>query len=134
MLTWTDHFARRRSRGRPDEEHTYGLGDTGRSATPAAISRVLIAFDTAVAVMLEEPDINRAVMGYIGTAGPMPGKVLSHSTTLWSLAIRDGQGLGKTGGDERLRRLSEQLAFAFRGIISFWTAGELPDDAVASNA
>lgn len=106
----------------------------GMSPPPDATGRVLLAIDTAVEVMLEEPEINRAVMGWIGTAGPSPGKVLAHSTALWSLALGTGEGLSATGREEALRRLPEQLAFAFRGVLSFWTAGELPDDALASNA
>jgi AcrR family transcriptional regulator len=102
-----------------------------RMSPPAdAAGRVLMAIDTAVEVMLEEPEINRAVMGWIGTAGPSPGRVLAHSTTLWSLAL----GAGDHKVVEALRCLPEQLAFAFRGVLSFWTAGEVPDEALASNA
>jgi len=99
-----------------------------------AAARVLLAIDTAVEVMLEEPEINRAVMGWIGTADPSPGKVLTHSTTLWSLALGAGDGLIAASRQKALRCLPEQLAFAFRGVLSFWTAGELPDEALASNA
>jgi AcrR family transcriptional regulator len=99
-----------------------------------AAGRVLSAIDTAVEVMLEEPEINRAVMGWIGTAGPSPGKVLAHSTTLWSLALGAGDGLIAASRERALRCLPEQLAFAFRGVLSFWTAGELSDEALASNA
>lgn len=99
-----------------------------------AAGRVLLAIDTAVEVMLEEPEINRAVMGWIGTAGPFPGMVLAHSTSLWALALGAGEGLIAAGRQEALRSLPEQLAFAFRGVLSFWTAGELPDEALASNA
>ena len=104
------------------------------SAPADAAGRVLLAIDTAVEVMLEEPEINRAVMGWIGTAGPSPGKVLAHSTTLWSLALGAGDGLIAAGRDRALRCLPEQFAFAFRGVLSFWTAGELPDQALAWNA
>ncbi|MBZ9917640.1 TetR/AcrR family transcriptional regulator [Mesorhizobium sp. BR1-1-12] len=106
----------------------------GMSPPADAAGRVLLAIDTAVEVMLEEPEINRAVMGWIGTAGPSPGKVLAHSTTLWSLALGAGEGLIAAGRQEALRSLPEQLAFAFRGLLSFWTAGELPDEALASKA
>ena len=104
------------------------------SAPGDAAGRVLLAIDTAVEVMLEEPEINRAVMGWIGTAGPSPGKVLAHSTTLWSLALGAGDGLIAAGRERALRCLPEQFAFAFRGVLSFWTAGELSDEALASNA
>jgi len=84
--------------------------------------------------MLEEPRINRAVMGWIGTAGPVPGKALTHSTALWRLALGDGEGLIASRQEEALRCLPRQLAFAFRGVLSFWTSGELADEALASEA
>jgi hypothetical protein len=99
-----------------------------------ASDRVLLAIDTAVEVMLEEPGVNRAVMGWLGTAGPTPGEVLAHSSTLWALALGDGEGLFEPLREEALRCLPEQLAFAFRGVLSFWTAGELADEALSSSA
>jgi AcrR family transcriptional regulator len=99
-----------------------------------ASDRVLLAIDTAVEVMLEEPGVNRAVMGWLGTAGPTPGEVLAHSSTLWALALGDGEGLFEPLREEALRCLPEQLAFAFRGVLSFWSAGELPDEALSSSA
>ncbi|WP_421698237.1 TetR/AcrR family transcriptional regulator [Ancylobacter sp.] len=99
-----------------------------------AAGRVLLAIDTAVQVMLEEPEINRVVMGWIGTAGPSPGKVLAHSTALWSLALGAGEGLTGADRERALRCLPEQLAFAFRGVLSFWTAGELRDEELALQA
>lgn len=106
----------------------------GMSLPADAAGRVLLAIDTAVEVMLEEPEINRAVMGWIGTSGPSPGKVLAHSAALWSLALGAGEGLSAAGRQEALRCLPEQLAFAFRGVLSFWTAGELPSEALAPKA
>jgi AcrR family transcriptional regulator len=101
---------------------------------PDARARVLLAIDMAVAVMLEEPAINRAVMEWIGKAGPTPGRVLAHSTALWLLALGEGEGLPKNRREEALLLLPEQLAFGFRGVLSFWTAGELADDELAGRA
>jgi hypothetical protein len=101
------------------------------TSLPNAADRVLLAIDMAVDVMLEAPTINRAVMGWIGTAGPAPGHVLAHSTTLWMLAPGAGEGLTASRRAQALRCLPSQLAFAFRGVISFWTAGELADEALA---
>ena len=96
--------------------------------------RVLLAIDAAVAVMLEEPDVNRAVMGWLGTASPSPGQVWARSTALWTLALGAGEGLIAARREQALRCLPRQLAFAFRGVLSFWTAGELPDEALAPEA
>jgi AcrR family transcriptional regulator len=101
---------------------------------PQAADRVFLAVKIAAAVMLEEPEVNRAVMGWIGSAGPSPGDVLMHSTELWSLAVGAGEGLSHVTSDEARHRLSRHLAFAFRGVLSFWTAGELQDTALPSNA
>jgi AcrR family transcriptional regulator len=103
-------------------------------ALPNAAERVLLAVEVAVAVMLEEPSVNRAVLGWLGTAGPAPGAVLAHSMSLWTLALGQGEGLLEARRAQALRCLPEQLAFAFRGVLSFWTAGELPDEALGPNA
>ena len=97
-------------------------------------TRVLLAIDTAAAVMLEEPDINRAVMGWLGTRQPLARTVWAHSTALWTLALGAGEGLIATRREQALRCLPGQLAFGFRGVLSFWTAGELPDTDLAPSA
>ncbi|MFG1425830.1 TetR/AcrR family transcriptional regulator [Roseixanthobacter glucoisosaccharinicivorans] len=99
-----------------------------------AAERVLLAIDTAAGVMLEEPKVNRAVMGWLGAANPSPGQVWTRSTALWTLALGAGDGLIAARREQALRCLPGQLAFAFRGVLSFWTAGELPDEALAPNA
>jgi AcrR family transcriptional regulator len=99
-----------------------------------AVDRVLLATETAVAVMLEEPRVNRAVMGWLGTAGTTPGQALNRSRALWALALGAGDGLDAARREPALSLLPGQLAFGFRGVLSFWTAGELPDEALAPNA
>lgn len=99
-----------------------------------AVDRVLLAVSIAAAGMLEEPVVNRAVMGSIGTAGPVPGRALALSTALWRLALGDGAGLDMARRDEALERLPRDLAFGFRGVLSFWTSGELEDAALAPSA
>ncbi|WGF90396.1 TetR/AcrR family transcriptional regulator [Marinivivus vitaminiproducens] len=101
---------------------------------PLAWDRVLLATDTAARIMLSQPAVNRAMLGWISTASPSPGRVLAHSTALWSLALGAGEGLVSSAREEALRCLPQQLAFAFRGVLSFWAAGELPDDALAPQA
>jgi hypothetical protein len=97
-------------------------------------ARVMLAVDIAAAVMLEEPAVNRAVMGWLGTASSSPGQVWARSTALWTLALGAGDGLIAARRDQALRCLPRQLAFAFRGVLSFWTAGELTDETLAPNA
>ncbi len=101
---------------------------------PLAADRVLLAISIAAAGMLEEPIVNRSVMGWIGTAGPAPGKALALSTGLWRLALGDGAGLVAARREEAIISLPRQLAFGFRGVLSFWTSGELPDEELASSA
>ncbi|WP_454882922.1 TetR/AcrR family transcriptional regulator [Sphingomonas oryzagri] len=99
-----------------------------------AADRVLLATAIGAEVMLEEPEVNRTVMGWIGAAAPSPGQVLAQSAALWSLALGAGEGLAADRLDRALLTLPAQLAFGFRGVLSFWTAGELPSGALASNA
>jgi AcrR family transcriptional regulator len=105
-----------------------------RRPPPLAADRVLLAIDIAIAGMLEKPDVNRVVMGWIGTSGPAPGHILEQSKALWAMALGAGDGLAEAHKDRILRCLPAQLAFGFRGVLSFWTAGELPDDALAMQA
>jgi hypothetical protein len=60
--------------------------------------------------------------------------VLTHSKALWALALDEGEGLAKARREQALACLPDQLAFAFRGVLSFWTAGELSDEAFALSA
>ncbi|MBY8827342.1 TetR/AcrR family transcriptional regulator [Hephaestia mangrovi] len=108
------------------------FGEAPRLA--AAADRVLLAIDVGAGVMIEEPAVNRTVMGWIGTQSAPAGHVLSHSTALWAAAIGAGEGLIEARRDQALRVLPRQLAFGFRGVLSFWTAGELSDEALAADA
>ncbi|MGI4956453.1 MAG: TetR/AcrR family transcriptional regulator [Janthinobacterium lividum] len=99
-----------------------------------AADRVVLAIDIATTVMLDEPAVNRAVMGWLGTAGPAPGQVWARSTALWALALREGEGLVAERREQALRCLPGHLAYGFRGVLSFWTAGELPDAQLARSA
>jgi AcrR family transcriptional regulator len=99
-----------------------------------AADRVVLAVDVATAVMLDEPAVNRTVMGWLGTASPAPGQVWGRSAALWALALGKGEGLIEDRREQALRCLPGQLAFGFRGVLSFWTAGELPDAALATSA
>ncbi|MET0239484.1 MAG: helix-turn-helix domain-containing protein [Sphingobium sp.] len=95
---------------------------------PDPAGRVALAIDIAVATMLEEPVVNRAVMGWVGKASAPPGDVISQSSALWARALGDGTGLAAPRREDALRILPMQLALAFRGALSFWTAGELTDE------
>jgi AcrR family transcriptional regulator len=92
-----------------------------------AVERVLQVVAIAVAVMLEAPAINRSVMGAIGSPGTEPGDVQARSRALWSVALADGYGLSKQQRAFGLAVLPDQLAISFRGLLSFWTAGEIAD-------
>lgn len=100
------------------------------TATPLDMGtreRIELAVEVAVAVMLEEPAVNRVVMGWIGATGTDHKQVLAHSTSLWALALGAAEDLSTDGREAALRLLPEQLAYSFRGVLSFWTAGELSD-------
>ena len=101
------------------------------SASGAA-ARVLAATRVAASVMLEQPTVNRAVMGALGAPMECPGDVWARSRALWAKALGDGSGLT----DPTLARavLPDQLAIVFRGVLSFWTSGEIADGDLEAGA
>ena len=104
------------------------MAATFESQTPAgdAIDRVLTMGAIAVAHLLEQPDVHRAVVGSLGVASAAPGAVMTQSRALWTLALGDRDGLSDDGcAAETI--LATNLAVAFRGCLSFWTAGEVDD-------
>lgn len=105
-----------------------------RCTRSGAADRVLQAVDMAVVVMSENPTVNRAVMGCLGTSMVEPGQIWARSTALWKLALGAGEGLIASRREQALTCLPQQLAFGFRGVLSFWTAGEVTDEMLATHA
>lgn len=93
----------------------------------SAIGRVVVAVDIATAVMLSAPAVNRAVMAAISAPSDETGHVSSHSSLFWSEALGDADGLAAAPRPLAKAALPDLLAIAFRGVLSFWTAGELSD-------
>lgn len=100
----------------------------------AAAGRVLAAVDIAAAAMLGAPTVNRAVMAVIGAPHDEPDAVSSRSSMLWAEALGAGAGLAAATRSLALAVLPDQLAAAFRGVLSFWTAGEIADRMLAGCA
>jgi AcrR family transcriptional regulator len=98
------------------------------------VTRVLSAMDIAAAVMLEAPAVNRAVMGALGAPTQESGDVSARSRALWSIALGNGEGLEPSMAKLACAILPEQLALAFRGVLSFWTAGEIADSLLKKRA
>lgn len=101
----------------------------GQSAPPGdAVSRVLVAVTIAVDVMLQEPQINRAVIRSLGfPTTTTPSDVSTQSQALWAAAFGDAAGIDPALVEVALERVPEQLAIAFRGCLSFWIANEITD-------
>lgn len=97
------------------------------SLPDTAMARILVAVDIAASVMLAAPAVNRAVMAAIGAPSDEPSDVSSRSAALWAEALADGKALLPATRPLALALLPGQLAIAFRGVLSFWTAGEIPD-------
>ncbi len=92
-----------------------------------AIDRVLAMARISVALLLEKPEIHKAVVGSLGVVSPDPGSTRQNSRELWSLALGDLAGLAAEMKVLAQTVLADQLAFDFRGCVSFWIAGELQD-------
>ena len=84
--------------------------------------------------MLSAPAMNRAVMGAIGAPTDDPGAVSSHSRAFWAEALAAADGLAPATRTLAMAALPDQLAVAFRGVLSFWTAGELSDQQLKQRA
>lgn len=91
------------------------------------VSRVIAAVSIAVAVMLEEPQINRAIIRSLGFPGAKPSEVSAQSRALWAAAFGRGDGIDPALAQVAAERVPEQLATAFRGCLSFWIADEITD-------
>ena len=99
-----------------------------------AVSGVLAAVKIAAAVMLETPSVNRAIMAGIGGPADDAGNVMNDSISLWKEALGEGLGLEPSVRSAALGMLPKHLALSFRGALSFWSAGEVSDLALTSNA
>jgi AcrR family transcriptional regulator len=106
----------------------------GAPLPETAVARVVAAVDIAASVMLNSPAVNRAVMGAIGAPSDAPGNVSSRSSALWAAALGAGNGLAAPTRALALATIPDLLAVAFRGVLSFWTAGELDDEMLARRA
>ena len=104
------------------------------AASGNAATRTLMAAEIAAQVMLETPSVNRAVMAVLGAPTQAAGDVLIRSRALWTAALGDGDGLQASRVDLAFLVLPDKLAFAFRGVLSFWTAGEITDNVLVPQA
>ncbi|MFT4132583.1 TetR/AcrR family transcriptional regulator [Labrys sp. (in: a-proteobacteria)] len=93
-----------------------------------AIDHVLAMGRISVALLLEKPDVHKAVVGSLGVANSEPGPVRQNSRELWLLALGDFAGMTVETKALAQAVLADQLAFNFRGCVSFWIAGELQDE------
>jgi AcrR family transcriptional regulator len=93
-----------------------------------ALDHVFAMGRIGVALLLEKPDVHKAVVGSLGVVSSVPGRVRQHSRELWSLALGDFAGVAADMTTLARVVLADQLAFNFRGCISFWIAGELQDE------
>lgn len=98
-----------------------------------AIDRVLGMGRIAVALLLEKPTVYKVVVGSLGVVSAAPSLVQQNSRRLWSLALGDCDGISADRKPMAKLLLAEQLAFTFRGCVSFWIAGDLPDEHLGSS-
>ncbi len=92
-----------------------------------AIERVLAMQRISVGLLLEQPEISRMVVGSLGQAGAAPSTVRPQSEAIWSLALGACSGIAPKMVRRAQAVLPQQLAFLFRGCVSFWIASELDD-------
>lgn len=95
-----------------------------------AIDRVLAMGRISIALLLAQADVSKAVVGSLGVADPTPSSVRPQSEAIWLLALDDFAGIDHDRTLQAKTALPQQLAFMFRGCLSFWIAGELDDEQV----
>lgn len=95
-----------------------------------AVARVLAMGRISLALLLEQKDVSKAVIGSLGVAGPVASAVRPESEAIWSQALGDLTGIAPESRALARAALPQHLAFAFRGCLSFWIAGELSDEAL----
>jgi AcrR family transcriptional regulator len=100
-----------------------------RSEAPGgdAIDRTLAMGRISVALLLEKPNVYKSVVGSLGVPSSEPGPVRQNSRELWSVALGDFAGVSADVMPLAQAVLADQLAFNFRGCVSFWIAGEVRD-------
>jgi AcrR family transcriptional regulator len=96
------------------------------------VDRVWSMGSIAVALLLQQPDVYKAVVGSLGVVSPVPSSVIHQSRALWLLALGNFEGCAREVRNVAQSTLASQLAFGFRGCLSFWIAGEIPDDELAA--
>jgi AcrR family transcriptional regulator len=104
----------------------------GEASPGDAVDHVLAMGRIATAVLLEQPDVYKAVVGSLGVVSPIPSAVRQQSEALWSRALGDFSGIAADLGERARAALPQQLAFAFRGCVSFWIAGEIENEQLGS--
>ena len=94
------------------------------------VSRVLLVGRCGAQELLRSPNCSRAVVTSIVSPGPDgdPKAIRARSRELWRMALGDCAGIADGYTAYCNQVLPDQLAFAFRGIMTFWAAGELPSD------
>jgi AcrR family transcriptional regulator len=117
-------------------ERIAAMGERFDASEPTgdAVERVFAAVRIAADVMLAEPDVSRAVIGTLGAATDAPGQVYLASRALWARALGAADGIDPELIDLARSTLPDQLAVAFRGVLSFWTAREIGDAELVSCA
>src|SRR5579883_1251564 len=92
-----------------------------------AIDRILAMGRISADVLLEKPEVSKVVVGSLSVVSPTPSSVRPKSEALWAEALGDCSGLDPATQTLSRTLLPQQLAFTFRGCVSFWIAGELSD-------
>jgi AcrR family transcriptional regulator len=92
------------------------------------VERVLLMAQVACGVLLDKPAVSKTVVASLSAPGMGPTEVHATSAALWLTAL-SGSGNSRMAwpkiGSEVI---AQQLAYTFRGCVSFWIAGELSDE------
>jgi AcrR family transcriptional regulator len=99
----------------------------GESPRGDSIQRVLAIARIAVTLLTSQSAVYRAVVGSLSTAASGHAGIHDHSRALWEQALNPLEGISSAMRRTAETLLAEQLAFVFRGCLSFWIAGDVAD-------
>jgi AcrR family transcriptional regulator len=106
------------------------MAEQFRANTPRgdAIQRVLALARISVTLLTSQSTVYRTVVGSLGSAASGHAGIHDHSRALWQLALNPFDGMPKAMRRTAEGLLAEQLAYVFRGCLSFWIAGDIADE------
>lgn len=97
----------------------------------SSIKNLFLMAHISIEVLLEKPILNKYIITSLSIPRKEKLKVKTNSENLWKIAL--GNMSEFTEFDKLKEKLVTQIALHFRGVISFWCAGDIEDKDLKDN-